>query len=393
MTICAAGPERFATASAAIQDLRRRLVRSDNDAPFPLLGGFAFFAGIGTSANWREFGDALLIVPAALLQIHNGRAFLRVTLPVEPTASPIVVAGRLEDILAEAQMWTRAPAYLPSQAPGRIDADSRPDRASWEASVAAAVAQIRQGRLDKVVLAREERLCAETAFSPIATLDRLRVADPNATLFAVQAADDWFLGATPERLVRLERGRVDVTCLAGSIGIGETMAERADLAKRLLASAKDREEHEIVVRSTMSALRDVCEDVCRHAGTPRVVAARSVQHLETPVTARLAGAGQVLDLVARLHPTPAVGGFPRDRAMAVIRELEAIERGWYAGPIGWTDIDGAGEFAVAIRSALVRDCAATVYAGCGIVADSDPATEFAETCLKLRPMLSALGAA
>ena len=189
------------------------------------------------------------------------------------------------------------------------------------------------------------------------------------------------------------RSPLDVTCLAGSIGIGSGEVERRQLASQLLASAKDREEHEIVVRSTMSALAEVCEDVTRLPGTPRVVTARNVQHLETPVSARMCEAGSIIDLVERLHPTPAVGGYPTDRALSIMRELEEIDRGWYAGPFGWVGLDGSGEFAVAIRSALLSGRRASVFAGSGIVAESVPSAEYAETSLKLGPMLSALGAA
>jgi isochorismate synthase len=247
--------------------------------------------------------------------------------------------------------------------------------------------------LDKVVLAREERLLADAAFAPVSTLARLRASDAAATLFARQSGSSWFIGATPERLVRLAGERVDVSCLAGSIGIGRSPRERQRLAASLLASGKDREEHEIVVRSTMAALEEVCEDVARLIPEPRVVAARSVQHLETPLTATLPAAGQALDLVERLHPTPAVGGFPRALALNLIRELEEIDRGWYAAPFGWTDLDGSGEFAVALRCALVSGRAASLFAGSGIVADSIPAREYVETCLKLRGMRAALGAA
>jgi menaquinone-specific isochorismate synthase len=175
--------------------------------------------------------------------------------------------------------------------------------------------------------------------------------------------------------------------------MGRDEDERRRLAGRLLASEKDREEHEIVVRSTMSALAEVCEVVTRLPGTPRVAAARTVQHLETPVSAQLCEAGSILDLVERLHPTPAVGGYPAERALSIMRELEEIDRGWYAGPFGWTDLDGSGDFVVAIRSALLSGRMASVFAGSGIVADSVPSAEYEETSLKLRPMLTVLGAA
>jgi isochorismate synthase len=208
----------------------------------------------------------------------------------------------------------------------------------------------------------------------------------------MESAGHWFLGATPERLVRVADGSVDISCLAGSIGVGNSEEERLALALRLLASEKDRKEHEFVVRGAVEALQGVADSPRRAPGSPHVVAARSVQHLESTITARTSGAAGVLDLVERLHPTPAVGGYPRDPALEAISEMESIDRGWYAGPFGWSGLDGSGEFSVAIRSALIAGATASVYAGSGIVAGSVPEAEFAETELKMRPMLAALGA-
>jgi menaquinone-specific isochorismate synthase len=387
----ATGCGRFGQVAAAVRDLQSGLVRDDNDI-FPCLGGFAFSEHNSGAHIWRDFPSARLVIPQVLVQ-HDGRdSLLRVTVEVEPRSSPSDVERQIDDLLQHARDWAQTPLSLEaSQTDVRVE--SIPERSAWESSVATAVTLIRQGALDKVVLAREERLLAADPFAPISTLARLRRFDSAATFFAMQSGDSWFLGASPERLVRLRDNLVDVTCLAGSIGMGRDEAERRQLADQLLGSTKDREEHEIVVRSTMSALGDVCEDVTRLAGTPRVATARAVQHLETPVSARMSGAGSVLDLVERLHPTPAVGGYPSDRALTIMRELEEIDRGWYAAPFGWTDLDGSGEFAVALRSGLLSGRMASLFAGSGIVADSVPAAEYEETCLKLRPMLSALGAA
>jgi menaquinone-specific isochorismate synthase len=387
----ATGPGRFGQVSWAMRDLRSRLVR-DDDATFPCLGGFAFGEHGGGSLIWNDFPGARLVIPQVLIQNDGHDALLRVTVEVEPRSSSRDIERRIDDLCQRARGWVRAPLAVEATQP-IVRSESVPSRAAWESLVATAVALIRQGMLDKVVLAREERLLAKGPFSPISTLARLRRFDAAATLFALQSGGSWFLGASPERLVRLDDNRVDVTCLAGSIGVGHGEQERRHLADQLLRSRKNREEHEIVVRSTMNALAEVCEDVTRLSGTPRVVTARAVQHLETPVSARMSAAGSVLDLVERLHPTPAVGGYPTDRALSIMRELEEIDRGWYAGPFGWTDLDGSGEFAVAIRSALLSDRMASLFAGSGIVADSVPPAEFEETCLKLRPMLSALGAA
>jgi isochorismate synthase len=385
------GPSRFGQVSAALRDVNARLVR-DDDAVFPFIGGFAFGEHGDGSQIWSDFSDARLVVPQVLIQNDGDASLLRVTVQVEPRSVPADIEQQMLDLFQLARGWSCA--QRPVQANQMsVRAESFPSRTSWESSVATAVALIRQGMLDKVVLAREERLLAERPFSPFSALTQLRRFDSTATIFAMQSGAAWFLGASPERLVRLHDNRVDVTCLAGSIGMGRDEDERRRLAGQLLASEKDREEHEIVVHSTMSALAEVCEEVTRLPGTPRVATARTVQHLETPVSAQMCEAGSVLDLVERLHPTPAVGGYPTERALSIMRELEPIDRGWYAGPFGWTDLDGSGEFVVAIRSALLSGRMASVFAGSGIVADSVPCAEYDETSLKLRPMLSALGAA
>jgi len=387
----ATGPGRFGQVAAALRDLHSGLIRDDG-AIFPCLGGFAFAEHGDGSQIWRDFPSARLLIPQVLVQNDGHDALLRVTVEVEPRSSPSDVERQIDDLFQRARGWTQVPLSVEA---GQTDVrvESIPERSAWESSVATAVALIRQGALDKVVLAREKRLHAANPFSPISTLARLRRFDSAATLFAMQSGNSWFLGASPERLVRLRDNLVDVTCLAGSIGMGGSEEERRRLADQLLGSKKDREEHEIVVRSKKSALDEVCEDVTRLAGTPRVATARAVQHLETPVSATLCEAGSVLDLVERLHPTPAVGGYPTDRALAIMREIEEIDRGWYAGPFGWTGLDGSGEFAVAIRSGLLSGRMASLFAGSGIVADSVPSAEYEETSLKLRPMLSALGAA
>ena len=385
----ATGPGRFGEISSSMREMQAALVRDDS-ASFPSLGGFAF--GADGSPIWCDFPGARFVVPQVLIQSDGGNALLRVTVEVSPRSAPGDVERQLHQLCERARAWSEAPLSAHSNL-ACVRTESFPSRTAWQSSVTTAVALIRQRLLNKVVLAREERLHAASPFSPFSTLARLRRFDSTATLFAMQSGGAWFLGASPERLVRLRDNCVDVTCLAGSIGMGRGEDERSQLASRLLASEKDREEHEIVVRSTMSALHEVCEDVTRLPGTPRVATARSVQHLETPVSARMCEAGSVLDLVERLHPTPAVGGYPREPALTFMRELEEIDRGWYAGPFGWTDLDGAGEFAVAIRSALLSGRMASVFAGSGIVADSVPSAEYEETCLKLRPMLSALGAA
>jgi len=251
-----------------------------------------------------------------------------------------------------------------------------------------------------VVLAREVALTRPGCpFDPGAVLARLRATFPDACLFAVAPADGAagnpvFLGASPERLVSLAGGVVATSCLAGSIGRGTTAAEDDALGARLLGSAKDQVEHSLVARMLREQLGPLCDSL-EIGETPELVRLANVQHLHTPIHGALRARSDgtvpcILDLVATLHPTPAVGGYPRHAALDLIRRRERLDRGWYAGPLGWLDRHGEGEFAVAIRSALLRGSEARLFAGCGIVGDSDPHSEYLESRLKLRAMLGAL---
>jgi isochorismate synthase len=386
----ATGQGRFHSLVDALASFRAALICRDRDQ-FPILAGGAFHDCVDAQSVWRDFPAAAFIVPSVLLQVDETGAGLRVTVAIDEGTSS-AADEQMHSLFTRAQEWSQSRLSIldpPSLAQGTGDTD----RAAWEDAVTFAVQEIHQQKLEKVVLARQESLEATGPLSAIQILQRLRAVNPGATLFSISHEDTWFLGASPERLVRLTDGNVDVSCLAGSIGLGNSDAERDQLAAELLGSTKDRWEHELVVGPIMRQLQDICDDVSRLPGTPRVVPARSVQHLETPISARLRGKGHVLDLVDRLHPTPAVGGYPRDVALQAIQDLETIERGWYAGPFGWTDLEGNGEFIVALRSALISGSSATVFAGCGIVGDSIPAREYDESRLKMRPMLTAMGAA
>lgn len=388
--IAVQGPTRIAEANAKFRDLRRRVITLGALARFPILGGFAFGDEASTSSAWRHFPGGRLVVPHVLLQIEREKVYLRINHSLSEGSDAPRVLEETDRLRQQAQNWLTASLEVAPE-PTRVAHQSVPDTDAWQACVIAALKSIDRHTIDKVVLAREERISTQEPISVIAALNRAQSRDGQATLFAMQAGTSWFIGATPERLVRLIDERVDVTCLAGSIAIGDTPQEREQLAQELLASPKNREEHEIVVCAAYDALEPICGDVRRDPGSPRVVTARSVQHLETQVTATLPSPGDVLDLVDCLHPTPAVGGYPQQPALEVMRDLEAIDRGWYAGPFGWIDLTGSGEFAVAIRSAVIDGASASLFAGCGIVAGSDPRDELAETELKLQPMRAALG--
>jgi isochorismate synthase len=399
-TLSVDGTALFERANRAWQELFRGAVvdaPADAAGVGPLaMGGFAFDPLRPATELWEGFPDGLLVVPRYLLTCMGGDTWLTVTTVLQPDGDAARSLGALlhdcQTLLAE----DTARATEPEQARGDGSTGQPVVRNAlpahqWKAVVRELAHEMQESDLEKVVLARECLVHAAQPFAPSSVLERLCATYPSCFVFAVARGSRTFLGATPERLVRLRAGEVQAMCLAGSIARGATPEEDLLLGERLLASAKDREEHAVVVRALAGGLAEVCTHVAP-IEAPELLKVSNVQHLLTTVSGR-AGAGRtVLDMVGNLHPTPAVGGYPREAALRLIREREGMDRGWYAGPIGWLDTRGDGEFAVALRSALVHGSDASLFAGCGIVAGSDPDGEYDESCLKLRPMLAALGA-
>ena len=252
--------------------------------------------------------------------------------------------------------------------------------------VAVARDNIRRGGLDKVVLARELVLRTDEPIDPVAVIERLRSVYPSAILFSV----DGFCGASPELLVGRHGDVVRAHPLAGTAARSSDPAADQALAAGLLASAKDRSEHRITIDWLLDGLLPFCSYVDAEPD-PSIVSLANVHHLGTLVEGRLSSpSASVLELVAALHPTPAVGGDPQDTALALIAQVERADRGRYAGPVGWVDEGGNGAFAVGIRSAQIAGNEARLFAGVGVVGDSDPAAELAETRSKFRAMVGAL---
>jgi isochorismate synthase len=257
---------------------------------------------------------------------------------------------------------------------------------AWRAAVLAALAAIGSGRLDKVVLAREAAVEADRPFPRAELLRRLRRRSGGSTFLY---ASGGFVGASPELLVR-RQGRVATSRpMAGTVPRGDSAAAEADALARLTGSPKEAVEHRLVVDAVAEGLAKAADRV--EVGRPEVVRLTTVAHLATEITADLTGPlPTALELAGLLHPTPAVGGSPRDAALAAITALEPFDRGCYAGPVGWVDSAGDGEWAVALRGATLQGRRARLLAGAGIVTGSDPDAEWAETEDKLRAMLEVL---
>ncbi|MGI9145785.1 MAG: isochorismate synthase [Chloroflexota bacterium] len=381
-TLTGTGHERFRQVDRAWRDLLAEAVMEDGlGQPYGgpvLLGGFSFdpLRAQG-SGLWCGFPDARLVLPERMLVVSQGAAWLTRNVVVLPE----------DGCLRQEQ------PPEPERTPSPDGADGMLSQAQWQSLVGAVARGIADGQLgvDKIVLARAQQVQQPHAMDPQLAVRNLAQRYPGCTIFAITHANACFLGATPERLVALRNGTASTLALAGSSPRGATPSDDQRLAEQLLHDPKERAEHAIVVTAVREALAQVCSRVISDT-QPTLKKLANVQHLLTSMRARVAPGTSILELVERLHPTPAVGGFPTQRALDLIRQHEALDRGWYAGPIGWVNRDGEGEFVVAIRSALLRGNSATLFAGCGIVADSDPATEFAESGWKLQPMLAALGA-
>ncbi len=386
------GDSRFDQATTFWRRLRADAVVEASE-PCPLaapvaLAGFAFDPNGAEDAAWEHFPSALLVVPRILFVSKDDTSSLIVSTLVTPESD---LASEVETLLAELAALTMMSGNGVSAQPAvhavAATADERED--AWRADVAAIVDEIEAGAVQKLVLARSVEATAPAPIAPGPVLRRLREQYDHCTIFAFARGESCFLGATPERLVRLDRRIVRADSLAGSAARGVTDEEDRSLGAALLADTKERNEHALVVEALREMLAPLTSGL-NVPQEPRLMRMANVQHLHTPLEGTLAADSHILELVERLHPTPASGGFPKESALALLRTHEPFDRGWYAGPVGWIDGQGGGEFAVAIRSALLRRNEARLYAGCGIVAGSDPEREYEESCLKLRPMLWAL---
>jgi isochorismate synthase len=391
------GTDRFAMAADAWRAvLTEAFLSGTGEAGPTLLGGLGF-TGLTPAAEdrWSPFGAASLVLPTFCVS-HDGSA---TTLTVALAPNRIDDPDPAEVEAAWDSLAREAVAHEPqSQVPGSSWSgplsivEERPDRAAWERTVGLFAGAVGRGRIDKVVLARRIEYRAEVDLDVVAALRHLARTAPESTTFALVRGGTTFLGATPERLVRTRGRSFETVAIAGSAARGRDAAEDARLAAALLASEKEREEHAVVVDMLRASLTPIVDEL-RIADMPSILPLPHLQHLVTPVTGTTRDEAGLLALAGRLHPTPAVGGTPRDVALALIEEHEAFDRGWYAGPIGWLGADGDGEMMVALRCGLVAGQEAALFAGCGIVADSDPVREWEESRLKLRTMIAALGGA
>lgn len=351
-----------------------------------IFGGFTFDPLKKKTERWSKFFSSHFYVPKYLLSVVHGETYLTTNIIISNEHTKAEIDGIIRERNSLLSHGTQPFSSTTNKVIKQVEIGVN----EWKNSVHFVVNHIKEGETKKVVLARELRLSFEEAVSVETTIQTLLREQKDSYIFAFEVNGDCFLGATPERLVKRTGNKILSTSLAGSIRRGETVEEDEQLGKELLNDPKNLIEHQYVVDMIRDAMEKVCKKVNIPDG-PTLMKVRDIQHLYTPVEGVARVDSSLLEATKLLHPTPALGGFPKDEAVKKIREVEKMDRGFYGAPIGWMDYNGDGEFIVAIRSALIQGKEASLFAGCGIVEDSDVESEYVETSIKFRPMLSALG--
>jgi len=365
-----------------------------SSTPPRFFGGFAFSDGHLPQDGWLGFPSARFILPELELTGGDAGGVLTCRGFTEPGEDLDQCSMRLKERLdraAEAILSSQmeippGEAWIPAT---RVETDLE----AWEKTVEKALLEMERGGVSKVVLARVQSVSAEGGLDAVDVVANLWEENPTSHVFLFEPVPGHvLLGAAPETVATLEGGRFRATAVAGSAPRGETDRERASLAEGLLASDKDRREHQICVDDMVRRISPLARKVVAD-GEPHVLTLHTIQHLETAIEADLKKGQTVLSVLEALHPTPAVCGLPRDLALKFLNREEPFHRGWYAGPVGWFDGQGNGVFVPALRSAVGHDDEWRLFAGAGIVVGSEPRQEWDETRIKFQPVLRALSRA
>ena len=386
----------------AIQDRARSFARPENglgwrgagqEPAVRFYGGFSFRDDHVPRDFWAAFPSARFVLPDLELE-HDGET---VRLTTQALAGPgddvATVRGQLRARLDYTLKGVARAARNGDHRALRPAARLRSGRRNWQRAVEEILSAIQDGRMEKAVLARILDVSTTGALDPVEVLEYLRRENTDAHVFLFEpVAGSPIVGATPEALATVRGDRFSATAVAGSVSRGGTDEEQRALAHQLLDSAKDRVEHAFTVKDMVARLEPLSRTVEVQA-EPHVLTLARIQHLETRIKAILRPGASVLELVAALHPTPAVCGVARDAALDLLSRNEPFERGWYAGPVGWFDTRGDGVFVPALRTAVARSTTWRLFAGAGIVPGSDPDAEWDETGIKFEPVLRALDAA
>lgn len=348
------------------------------------LGGMSFDPKKEKTTLWKQFTDSQLHIPQFLMTKYRGNFYLTKNMSLSKNDNPHTI---LKDLLEKERILLSG---VNDQNGVDIHSKKEVEPAQWKQAVSHAIQRIKNDeKLEKIVMAREMQLTFTDQVDITSVIKNLLDTQPHSYVFAFDHRGECFVGATPERLVKVENEKMLSTCLAGTSPRGNTVEEDEKLSHQFLNDEKNLKEHDFVVQMIRQGIEDYCIDI-NIPNNPSIYKLKNLQHLYTPVEARLKKTATIFDIIKQLHPTPALGGTPTEEALDFIRSHELLDRGWYGAPIGWVDSNNCGEFVVGIRSGLIQGDKASLFAGCGIVKDSDIEEEFQETSMKFLPMLNVL---
>ncbi len=386
------GDARFDKIRRAARDLFADTQQAEHTPPLAgprLFGGFAFRHDFTPDNTWSIYTPAWFVLPHYQLARTQEQSWLTINAQMPQDEAPSAMMNALQAALQTKIEQLSALRPQRDQRQSRLLAIDYPmSLAAWTRMIKRARGSIQAGELNKVVLSRAAELRFDDAVQLLPILDHLAAHYGDCYRFLFEPRPRYaFYGASPELLVAVNGRELQTMAMAGSSQRGASPAADEQLGERLLQSEKDRSEQQIVVDKICHRLAPLSQSL--EVQPLRLRKLRHIQHLHTPIRAQLKAAAGLLPLANTLHPTPALGGDPRDKALQVIRQLEPIPRGWYGAPVGWLDAQLDGQLAVAIRSAVAQESRVWIYAGAGIVAGSHAQAEWEETALKLRPMLDA----
>ncbi len=389
----ASGGDRFSAAKSFITDtLRNAIAVGDSELPFfgpHFFCGFTFFDEVGPE---EPFTPATLFVPSWQVSVKSGVCVATANALVDQDTDIASVSTRIWNANTKFRSfdYSGVNSSVPEVNRPEWRIETLSESSGFGKTVGRAIGEIESGAFEKIVLARAQDMRANQSFHPLEILNALRDRYPDCYSFSfANGRGQSFIGASPERLVRIEDKRLSADALAGSARRGQSAVEDARLGNELLNSKKDRHEHKVVLDSMCRRLQSMGVETSTSA-VPRLKRLSNVQHLHNEIEGSVPEGLSVLDFVGQLHPSPAVGGTPREAACSRIEDYEDFDRGLYAGPIGWVNSALEGEFFVAIRSAMVDGDAARLFAGVGIVKGSVPEKEVQETDLKFKALLENL---
>lgn len=349
-----------------------------------LSGGMSFDPDRPQSSLWKKYPHSEFVIPRFTFIKNTNNYYLTTTIHVSEEDEAQTIAEHVDD--QEAELFSPL-KHLPEGAMLTNTSSIQPEE--WKNSVQRAINEIKANRSEKIVLARELRITLNKEAEIAVIINRLLKTQPSSYVFAFERDSDCFIGATPERLVKVEKQKLLSTCLAGTAPRGKTKAEDEKNSESLFLDNKNRKEHDHVVQMIHDSIGEYCSSLTIPT-EPTVLTLKNLHHLYSPVKGELKEEYTVFDVIRKLHPTPALGGVPTEGSLAFIRAHERLDRGWYGSPVGWLDSNGHGEFAVAIRSGLIQGKEASLFAGCGVMKDSNVTAEFEETNIKFLPMLTVL---